>query len=58
MQASGQLRAAPALPAGKNRGIRRLRGWLGLSAGLGVMAKEKNLLSLPGFELQLVQPVA
>ena len=50
MEVSGQLRAPAALYAGNNAGTYWVGGLVGTRAGLHILEKEKNLLSLQGLE--------
>jgi hypothetical protein len=36
----------------------QIEDWLGATASLDVLAEEKNLMPLPGFEPQIIWPVA
>ena len=45
------------LPAENNPDSHWIGGWVGSKVSLGVFGKEKNILPLPGFEPQAVQPV-
>lgn len=56
MEDGGQHTTPAILTPGKKPGNHWIGGWVAPSADLDAL--EKNLLSLPGFELQIVQPMA
>jgi hypothetical protein len=52
MEVSGQIHA----PASLSAGIYYIGGWVGAKGWSGNYGGEKNLLSLPGIELQVSSP--
>ena len=55
---SGKCHAAAALSPGKNPFTNRVGSWVGPTAGLEVLEKTKNILSLLAFEPWIVQHLA
>lgn len=57
MEASGQLHAPAALPAGKDRGTHWIGDWLGSNTGLDSVRKE-TFLAESNLDSAVVQAVA